>query len=136
MTRFRKLVLLIGCFGLLMPTLVVSAQGQEPSPSIAISLEISSRPELADVIAARLTAPDGTPITEARIEFWITSNLFGERYAFVGASPTDSSGVARLPFVPHQDSYDVRVTFDGTELWRSAFFTLRSFKRGGKADLT
>jgi hypothetical protein len=37
----------------------------------------------------------------------------------VGEALTDSSGVARLPFVPHQDTYDVRATFDGDEEWGS-----------------
>ena len=97
----------------------LAAQAQPPSPTLSISLEPSSRAELADLLTARLTAPEGGPISEAPIVFWIRSELFGERYAFVGESPTDSSGVARLPFVPHQDTYEVRATFDGDEVWGS-----------------
>ena len=117
MTRSRQslAVLAVALLALAGP-----AGAQEPSPSVSISLVPSSRPELADLLTARLTTPDGGPISEARIEFWIRSDLFGERYAFVGESPTDSAGVARLPFVPHQSRYDVRVTFDGDEVWGPA----------------
>jgi hypothetical protein len=93
---------------------------QERSVNLSLTLELSQRAELADVLAARLTTPDGAPIGEARIRFWVRTQLVGERYAFAGEAPTDSSGVARLPFLPHKDSYDVRVTFDGDEEWDSA----------------
>jgi hypothetical protein len=118
MTRFRLAAGLV-VIGLLVVGIAVSAYAQLPSPTLAVSLEPSSRPELADLFIARLTTPEGEPINEARVEFWIRSHLFGERYAFVGEALTDSSGVARLPFVPHQDTYDVRATFDGDEVWGS-----------------
>jgi len=104
----------------LMLLLATASLAEESSPTISVTLEPSSRPELADVLAARLIDPGGGPISEARVEFWIRTELLGERYALVGESPTDSSGVARLPFVPHKDGYDVRATFAGDERWGPA----------------
>jgi hypothetical protein len=119
MTRHR-LASSLAVIGLTVVAIAIVAQAQLPSPTIAVSLEPSSRAELADLLIARLTTPEGAPISEARVEFWIGSDLFGKRYAFVGETPTDSTGVARLPFVPHQDTYEVRATFDGDQAWGPA----------------
>ncbi|HLA66284.1 MAG TPA: hypothetical protein VJP05_02225 [Acidimicrobiia bacterium] len=121
MTR-RRLSTVVATVSAGLVLLISSASfaADKPSPTISISLEPSSRPEVADVLAARLTDPDGKPVSEAPVEFWIRSDLLGERYAVLGESPTDSSGVARLPFISHKDRYDVRATFDGDETWGAA----------------
>ena len=121
MTRPRlSSVVVLGLVGLILLIPAVPARAQEPPPKISVTLEPSSRPELADVLAAHLTAPDGRAISEASVRFSIRAEMLGERYALVAEAVTDSSGVARYPFIPHRETYEIRATFDGNELWGPA----------------
>lgn len=104
---------------MLLNTGTALAQGQEAG-SITISVENSKRPEIADVIAASLTDAAGSPVGNVAVEYWIATDVFGPRFAFVGEALTDTSGLARLPFEPHREVYEVRVTFGGDDAVDSA----------------
>jgi hypothetical protein len=98
----------------------VPASAQQSTSKITLGIEQPYTADLPDVLTAHLTGPDGGPISSEPVEFWVAVTLLGDRYAYLGSAITDSSGVARLPFVPHKDDYDVRATFDGDGTWGAA----------------
>jgi hypothetical protein len=53
-------------------------------------------------LSAKLTGPDGKPLSGQEIDFYVPVELFGSREAFIGSATTDSTGLATLGYQPAQ----------------------------------
>lgn len=99
----------------------VLAQVESPGPAdtvdpaLAVEFVPSKGQGIPSYIAARLTRPDGSSVTDASVRFYRMADIFGGRKVELGRSKTDGAGMARVPVVPRTNTYDVIVSFAGDE---------------------
>jgi hypothetical protein len=91
--------------------------GSTQETSIAVQIEGSTLAGVPDNVAARLTARSGTPVAGVPVEIWMVVEILGARTAPLGTAVTDATGVARVPITPRRSDYEIRATFEGTDLY-------------------
>lgn len=107
---------------LVMSTLLLSAiapalaqdETGDTSTKVDVRLELSTREELSDLIAGRLTT-EAEPVGNAELSFWFTTEEFGGRSVLIGRAFTDATGWARIPVDPRRAEYDLIVRFKGNQ---------------------
>ena len=87
-----------------------------PDPTaVSVSFVRSVQKQISDRIAAHLVAYDGSPISDAVIEFRREIEFLGPRLVFLGRGTTDTTGVARIPIVATDERLRIEVRFAGDE---------------------
>lgn len=118
--RSRGLLCALVAGLLLLPT-TASAQEAAPSASargmtsLTVAFVTSAGKGIPHYITARLVASDGSAIAGETVRFVRLADIFGGRKVELGRAKTDNGGVARIAMVPREPSYDITVSFSGTE---------------------
>jgi hypothetical protein len=96
-----------------------------PDPTaVSVSFVRSVQKQISDRMAARLVAYDGSPISDAVIEFRREIEFLGPRLVFLGRGTTDTAGVARIPIVATDERLLIEVRFAGDERYAPSAMTV------------
>lgn len=72
--------------------------GAAPTVKLSEPTKTNTRGQL--VLGASLRSPDGKPLTDRQVEFYLQTSVFGPRDAHLGTATTDSTGMAMLVYEP------------------------------------
>lgn len=93
----------------------VASPAPKASTSISVAFEPSSLEGIPHYLAARLVTGDGSAVVGERVSIRRVVDVFGGRTVTIGRAATDNAGIARVPIVPRDLSYEVTASFSGND---------------------
>jgi hypothetical protein len=98
-----------------------------PTAKSPTALEVGFQPskgmDLPHYLTARLTAEDGSAVAGERVTFRRQADIFGGRSVELARAMTDNAGVARVPVVPREPTYELDVSFAGSAAFAASSVT-------------
>lgn len=87
----------------------------ERATSLEVSFQASEGKGIPHYLVARLTTEDGSSVSGERVRFVRQADIFGGRSVELGRPRTDNAGIARIAVVPREPTYELKVTYSGSE---------------------
>jgi hypothetical protein len=119
MTSMHRLVgALLAAAAMAVGALAPAAPAGAEAPAAPAQLTLQAAPPADDpsavVLTARLLGPDGQPLGNAAVTFFVRSDDFGGVAVRVASATTDAAGYARVRYAPTwRGPQDVTARFDG-----------------------